>query len=90
MGLLGLVFSYLGATPYTALLSSLLQHMASLMERREAQKRYINDSKLPPPTRVAVEARLNELPPELEEADWSDDIDGTKNDVIDAVKNLPG
>ena len=66
-----------------------LQHMASLMERREAQRRYINESKTIPPSEEVVRTRLNELPPELEEADWSDDIDGSKDDVVAAVRSLP-
>ena len=63
--------------------------MATLMQRREAQRQYINESKTVPPSDDVIKTRLNELPPELEEADWSDDIDGSKDDVIDAIKNLP-
>ena len=63
--------------------------MAALKDRREEQRRYINESKLRPPSGDVIKARLNELPPELEEADWSDDIDGSKEDVMNAIKNLP-
>ena len=66
-----------------------LQHMAALKEGRESQRRYINESKSRPPSGDVIQARLNELPPELEEADWSDDIDGSKDDVIESIKNLP-
>ena len=63
--------------------------MASLMQRREDQRRYITESQSVPPDDNVINARLNELPPELEEADWSDDVDGSKDDVINAIKNLP-
>ena len=63
--------------------------MANLMQRREAQKLYIHESKTAPPPDDVINVRLNELPPELEEADWSDDVDGSKDDVINAIKNLP-
>lgn len=65
------------------------QHMAALKERREAQRRYINESKTRAPSGDVIKGRLNELPPELEGADWSDDVDGSKEDVINAIKNLP-
>lgn len=67
-----------------------IEHMSERIRSRKDETLYIHDSLTRPPTSDAINARLNELPPELEDAGGADaDIDGTRDDVIAAVRNLP-